>query len=72
MKITEILEIITIWVILVVCALSVVNLKHQIRQIECKVTVLESNYQHLLHRINAVEYPEVLGKEDKKASKPDD
>jgi len=66
MKITEILEIITIWVILVVCALSVVNLKHQIQQMECKLTILESNYQHLLHRINAIEYPEVLG--DQKAS----
>jgi len=71
MKITEILEIITIWVILVVCALSVVNLKHQMRQIECKLTILESNYQHLLHRMNAIEYPEVLGREVPKASNSD-
>jgi len=36
-----------------------------------RILQIESNYQHLLHRINAIEYPEVLGKGDRKASNSD-
>jgi len=36
-----------------------------------RIERIESNYQHLLHRLNTIEYPEVLGKEDQKASGSD-
>jgi len=29
-----------------------------------RIEEIENNYQHLLHRMNVIEYPEVLGKED--------
>ena len=67
MKITEILETIALAVIISAWLILTTTLIQEIEQLENKVTILESNYQHLLHRMNAIEYPEVLGKTDKKA-----
>jgi len=73
MKTLQILEIIILAVIVVmfICLIFTEPLKTKIKSLESKVTILENNYRHLLHRINAIEYPEVLGKENKKASNSD-
>jgi len=59
--------------ILLVALVSIIILwvGHILQELQDRITTLERNYQHLLHRINAIEYPEVLGKTDKKASKSD-
>jgi len=41
---------------------------YKLYKLQYRIEQIESNYQHLLHRMNAIEYPEVLGKTDKKAS----
>jgi len=71
MKITEILETIALAVIISACLILTTTLIQEMEQLKNKVTILESNYQHLLHRLNTIEYPDVLGKEDKKVSKSD-
>jgi len=71
MKITEILETIALAVIIPACLILTTILIQEMEQLKNKVTILESNYKHLLHRMNAIEYPEVLGKEDRKASNSD-
>lgn len=68
MQISEII-ILAIIVIVFICLVFVEPLKTKVRQLDFKVTILESNYQHLLHRINAIEYPEVLGKQEQEKDK---
>jgi len=38
---------------------------YKLYKLQYRIERIESNYQHLLHRMNAIEYPEVLGKEMK-------
>jgi len=44
---------------------------YKLYKLQYRIEQIESNYQHLLHRLNAIEYPEVLGKENKKARNSD-
>jgi len=71
MKITEILETIALAVIMSTCIILTTTLIQEMEQLKNKVTILESNYQHLLHRVNAIEFPEVLGKGNQKANNSD-
>ena len=67
------MKIIVLCIILLTLA-SIINMVvvlHTQSTLSSRVERIESNYQHLLHRMNAIEYPEVLGKEGKKASNSD-
>jgi len=44
---------------------------YKLYKLQYRIERIESNYQHLLHRLNTIEYPEVLGKEAQKASNSD-
>ncbi len=63
------MKIIVLCIILLTLA-SIINMVvvlHTQSTLSSRVERIESNYQHLLHRMNAIEYPEVLGKADEKA-----
>jgi len=49
-------------VVLLLLALSNVKLTYETRRLEKRITVLEKGWTHLLRRMNALEYPEVLGR----------
>ena len=42
---------------------------YKLYKLQYRIEQIESNYQHLLHRMNAIEYPEVLGKQDTEGCK---
>jgi len=55
-------------IIIVALIGNTLNTAYKLYKLQYRIERIENNYQHLLHRINAIEYPEVLGKGDRKAS----
>jgi len=59
---------VTIVIVLILTVLLVFSnavLMRETFRLQKRVFIAESNYKHLLHRLNVIEYPEVLGRSKK-------